>query len=260
MLEEKVFLNIDPSRRTTYQMLEYAGKKVIAQKTGDLLLLKTESFIDIRYNQAHSLNKNFSISDLETIKTFFGDEPFRLKLSGSESDDHILLANGFELKNRGFAMEIDSLDSFQDEFILPDNVKIKAVESEGDLNIFKTIFAAAFDYQVADCERKFGFLEEFILNPEDKKIKFFLLYKNGQAVSSGGYFAFDNFSVENIGTIVSARGKGYAGLMVKFLLQEATKLGYSSACLTASLKGAAVYEKVGFKILSNTKTYILCAE
>jgi predicted GNAT family acetyltransferase len=50
------------------------------------------------------------------------------------------------------------------------------------------------------------------------------LYENEKPVATGAYYAFDTFSIENIGTLPEARGKGYAQIIVKKLLQEAKKL------------------------------------
>ena len=91
---------------------------------------------------------------------------------------------------------------------------------------------------------------------KNKHIKVFVLYENDKPVSTGAYYAFDKFSIENIGTIKSARNRGYAHLIMQILLQEAKKLNYCEACLVASEAGSRVYKKVGFKILAKTNTYI----
>jgi predicted GNAT family acetyltransferase len=50
------------------------------------------------------------------------------------------------------------------------------------------------------------------------------VYENEVPVATGAYYAFDTLSIENIGTLPAARGKGYAQIIVKKLLQEARKL------------------------------------
>jgi predicted GNAT family acetyltransferase len=62
------------------------------------------------------------------------------------------------------------------------------------------------------------------MNPADTHINAFVLYEDGKPVATGVYYAFDTFSIENIGTLPEARGKGYAQIIVKKLLQEARKL------------------------------------
>ena len=63
-----------------------------------------------------------------------------------------------------------------------------------------------------------------LIDTENHHINAFVLYEYEKPVAIGGYYAFDTFDIENIGTIPEARGKGYAQIIVKKLLQEARKL------------------------------------
>ena len=83
----------------------------------------------------------------------------------------------------------------------------------------------------------------------------FVLYDDGIPASTGMYYAFDTFSVENIGTKPSFGRKGYAQIIIKHLLQEAKKLEYAKAYLVDS-KGSQAYINLGFKTLQETMTFV----
>jgi ribosomal-protein-alanine N-acetyltransferase len=114
----------------------------------------------------------------------------------------------------------------------------------------------AFQKTLQQTEQKFWFYDTFLVNSEDTHINAFLLYENGKPVATGAYYAFDTFSIENIGTLPEARGKGYAQIIVKKLLQEARRLWYHQAALVASEMGTPVYKKLGFTILHETTTFV----
>lgn len=257
---EKTLAKIDPSRYTVYQMLDYIKDvlkiKPVQEKINNLYLFKTEPFIDSLYNFVHILNENFSENDLKLIKKFFGDSSYRIKTLENENLNNLLLADEFKLKNTSYVMIVPDLNNRDYNYILPDNVKIKRSDSEDISKDIKSVFVDAYDYLPADYDRKFGFLDQFKSDKNNKHIKSFVLCENGEPVSTGSYYAFDQFSIENIGTIKSARGQGYANLMLKILLTEAKKLEYNEACLVSSEAALAVYQKIGFAVGLKNKTYI----
>lgn len=265
----KILTEIDPSRYTVYQMLDYIKDvlkiKPVQEKINDLILIKTEPFIDSLYNFVHVSNENFSENDLESIKQFFGDSGYRIKTLENENLNNLLLADGFKLKNTSYVMIVTDLNNRDYNYILPDNVRILSSDHSNyfdgsdvkDISEdIKSVFVDAYDYLPADYDRKFGFLDQFKSDKNNKHIKSFVLYENGEPVSTGSYYAFDQFSIENIGTIKSARGQGYANLMLKILLTEAKKLGYNEACLVSSEAALAIYQKIGFAVGIKNKTYI----
>jgi len=142
------------------------------------------------------------------------------------------------------------------DYSLPDNIKILTADNQAVLEDVKSVFCESFKSSPENYNRKHGFLHQLMLDRGDKHIKSFVLYENNIPVSTGAYFAFANFSIENIGTKESARGKGYAGLIMKVLLREAERLKYSQACLVSSESGASVYKNLGFEILAKNDTYI----
>ncbi len=259
MPAEKKLSELDPSRYTVYQILESIRDilqiKIVREKTDSLFLFKTEPFIDSLYNFAHILNEDFSEDDLRLINNFFGNHDYRIKALENDNINKLLLSNGFKLKNSSYSMILDNLSELDCSYNLADNVKIMCSDSVNILKDIKAVFVDAFDYVESDYDRKFGFLDEFRLNSKNNKIKAYVVYENGEAVSTASYYAHDRFSIENVGTIKSARGKGYAALMLKVLLNEAKKLGYNEACLVSSEVALSVYKKIGFKEIIKNNTY-----
>jgi GNAT superfamily N-acetyltransferase len=256
----KALLTVDPSRYTVYQLLDYVKDKVkielIQKDAGNLFFIKTEPYLDSLYNYAHVLDDKFRVDDLALIKKFFGGDAFRIKTLADKASTDILLNNGFTLRDSGYAMRALNLQNLAINYNLPGGVRIEAVTTELSWEHFRAIFSEAFDKTTGEFDEKFGFLKKFVLDQQEKHLNFFVLYENGIPVSSGGYYAFAKFSIENIGTLKTARGHGYASLMIGRLLQEAQKLDYDEACLVGSEMAVSIYQKAGFEILSETNTFI----
>jgi len=267
---EKILIEIDPSRYTVYQMLDSIKDvlkiKPVQEKINNLYLFKTEPFVDSLYNFAHLLNENFTAADLNIIGEFFNGANYRFKTPDNENINNLLLENGFKLKNTSYAMTAADLNNQDYNYTLPSGVKIirsgcpdnsaDAAISKNISNDIKSVFVDAYDYSEADYDRKFGFLNQFKLNNQNQHIKSFVLYENEEPVSTGSYYAYDKFSIENIGTVKGVRGRGYAALILKALLQEAKKLGYNEACLVSSEAALSVYQKLGFKASAKNNTYL----
>lgn len=259
MFIENKISKFDPSRYTVYQMIssisDILNIKIIQEEKKNLFLFKTEPFIDSLYNFAHILDEDFSENDLQTINKFFGDSGYRIKTPENKNINKLLLDNGFKLKNSSYSMVINNLSKLNFDYALTEHIRVDSANTEGILQNIKSAFVDAFDYVSSDYDRKFGFLDKFRLNSEDNKINAYIIYENEEAVSTASYYAYDNFSIENVGTIKSARGKGYAALMLKFILNEAKKLGYNEACLVSSEAALSVYKKLGFREIIKNNTY-----
>jgi predicted GNAT family acetyltransferase len=127
---------------------------------------------------------------------------------------------------------------------LPPNVTVAKVNNAKVLQDYKLIFGEAFNCSLDDTNQKFGFFDNIIMDQNNEHINTFVLYEDEIPASTGAYYAFDNFSIENIGTKKDFRGKGYAYIIMKLLLQEAKRLNYKTACLVASEAGSHVYKNV----------------
>lgn len=258
---DKILSTIDPSRYTVYQMLDCfkdtLNIKVKQAEIDNLFLFKTEPCIDSLYNYAHLFSDQLVVSDLEIIEGFFQSSLYRLKTPENKIINDLLLSQGFKLKNTSYAMEVCNLNKGDYSYSLPENIKIlRSDDKKNILDEAKFVFKEAFTYLSSDYDRKFGFLDQFKGDIRDDHVKTFVLYENDQPVSTGTYYAYDKFSLENIGTISSARGRGYAALILKALLQEAKILGYHQACLVSSEAALSVYKKIGFEVLEKNNTYI----
>lgn len=256
----KKLKEFDPSRYTVYQMLNYT-KDIqnieLEQKCfNNIYLFKTKPFINSLYNYAHIMKENLSENEIIKIRKFFGDKSFRIKIKESEKLEKTLTSNEFTFKDVGDIMVNKNINKEENNSSLERDVKILLVNNKKTLNDYKSIFSEAFNCSIKDTNKKFGFLDKIILDPKNNHIKTFVLYENNIPVSTGAYYAFDNFSIENIGTKKEFRGKGYAYNIMWHLLKEAQKLKYNSACLVASEAGSRVYQKVGFKILTKTNTFV----
>ncbi|MGV8150469.1 MAG: hypothetical protein ACP5NV_01950 [Candidatus Woesearchaeota archaeon] len=249
----------DPSRYTVYQMLGYTrnilGVDLVQEFFRDIFLFKTNPSIDSLYNYAHIFKKSISEEELSRIRDFFGNDPYRIKILEDDVLRQILISYGLTLKDTGYIMVADDVGKRDYEYSLPENVYILPLNNELVLKDYKLIFSEAFNYDLQSTNNKFGFQDGILLNDGDNHINAFVLYENGIPASAGAYYAFDNFSIENIGTRVAFRGKKYAHLIMQCLLNEAKKMDYNTACLVASETGSKVYQNLGFKILAKTNTF-----
>ena len=250
---------IDPSLYTGFEMLKFIGSeigiKVTQLETESLFLTKAEPYVDSKYNYAHVLGNKLDDQDVNQIKNFFGEAKYRIKIFENEDLKKILLNNGFKFKDWGYMMQVKNLLDQSLNLDLSHDVKILEADAKDILKEARLIVSEAFDYYPKECQQKYGFLDKYILDKNNNHFKTFVLYENDQPVSTGSYYAFDTFSLENIGTRESARGRGFADLIVKKLLQEAVKLGYNEACLGASEAGVRVYQKSGFEILGKNNQF-----
>ncbi len=258
----QTLLSHDPSRYVVYQMLNYAIKKLqltavsIQKSLPGLYLSKTEPYVNSLYNYAHVLTDTISTDNLQEIKDFFGDAPFRVKIFENKRLENFFLENEFQFKDTGNIMIAKDLKEFDLDSDLKACVRIVKIRGNQGLDDYKSIFTEAFGCTLEDTNNKFGFLDKTMVNDKDNHINAFVLYENEIPVSTGAYYAFDRFSIENIGTLKSSRGKGYAYEIMKCLMREAKNLKYTEACLVASDSGANVYKKVGFQLIRKTKTFV----
>ncbi|MEK6817365.1 MAG: GNAT family N-acetyltransferase [Nanoarchaeota archaeon] len=249
----------DPSRYTVYQMLDYTKNiqkiKLIQKFSEDIYLFRTKPFVNTLYNHANVMKKSLLERELVEIKNFFGKDTFRIKIPENEKLKEFLFYQGLKFEDVGSIMVNENIHKKEHNYSLVENLEIFPVNNKKTLEDYKSIFSEAFDCSLEDTNKKFGFLDKIILDSKNNHMNAFVLYENNTPVSTGAYYAFDNFSIENIGTRKAFRGKGYAYNIMNHLLKEAQKLKYNQACLVASEAGSRVYKKVGFKILTKTNTF-----
>lgn len=256
----KKILDRDPSRFVVYEMLndvkEQTGLEPVSLETEKMFLFKTVPHTNSLYNYAHIFSGTLDEVDWKIIEEFFCENSFRVKLEENKENEDFLLNHGLRYKSVDYSMGISDLPAEDLSVVLPADCEIKASHEPGVLDDFKKIFCSAFSHPAIDYEKKFGFLDSYMIDESYDKIKAFVLYAEDRPVSAGSYYSFSNFSLENIGTFPEERGKGYAGLIVSYLLNQARVLGCHKACLVSSENGINVYKKLGFKEIIKEVTYI----
>ncbi len=263
MLKKKLFIKkIDTSRYTVYQALDYLAQNnnfhLIEKITDNYYSVKTDPSINALFNMVHILNNKFNKNDLKNILDFYKGSDFRVKVSADSPVEKFLLLNNFKQKGDECADMIYSGKKFTDSDLeIVPNLTLKTVSDKETLKDYKFILSKAFGHDLPIIEKKFGFLDETIIDSKNNHINAFILYNGHTAVSTGSYFAFDYFSSENIATLEEHRGNRYASIIVKKLLIEAQKQNYKIICLLASEKGMNTYKRLGYEITQKTKTFIL---
>jgi ribosomal protein S18 acetylase RimI-like enzyme len=81
---------------------------------------------------------------------------------------------------------------------------------------------------------------------------------NGSGSGSGNGIGEGAF-VTNIGTVPSARGRGFGTLATLATLETARSTGYSTAVLAASVDGRALYLRLGFREYGRLDRYVASA-
>ncbi len=251
---------LDPSRYTVYQMIEYMqermGIQITQLHTEHLFLFKTEPFVNALYNYAHILTESISSDDLDSIRDFFGSDLYRIKC-GDESDSlrKMLIAAWYMFKDTGYIMVAENIQDNNYSFVMPDYLHLEQIKDQDGIDAYLSIAAQAFGNTLESTREKLGFLDSVVIDPNNHHINAYILYENDVPVSTGSYYAFDMFSIENIATLPTYRGKGYAGIIMNRLMQDAQRLGYEQACLVASELGSHVYQKVWFETRMKTVTF-----
>lgn len=253
-------LKYEPSRHSVYELLAYfqgfSNIKLKTEEKAGFFLVKTEPYLDSLYNYAHFIGQSLSASDLKSLSAFFEPNSFRVKIPVEKDNPEVFLAQGFKFKDLSCSMQAAGLKEREIDLACPEEIRISSLSDEKSWTDFKNIFCEAFEKREEEYEAKFGFLKKLLFNKTEKHLRFFLVYENNIPLSAGAYYAFDKFSIENIGTLKIARGRGLAGLMLRFLLLKAKELGYDEACLVASQEAKSLYQKLGFAVLSESNTYI----
>jgi len=256
----KKILDRDPSRFVVYEMLaeikEKTGLEPLSLETEKMFLFKTVPHTNSLYNYVHIFSGVLNEEDLKIIEEFFNGNSFRIKLEENRENEDFLLSHGLRFKSVDYSMIVADLPKESLAIDLSLGAEIKSSYEPGVLDDFKNIFCSAFSHKALGYEERFGFLDSFMLDKDEKRMKAFVLYQDGKAVSAGSYYSFSNFSLENIGTFPEERGKGYAGKIVAYLLNQARMLGCSKACLVSSENGSNVYKKLGFEEIIKEVTYI----
>ncbi len=138
---------------------------------------------------------------------------------------------------------------------LPPGHEIRAVTSMDALADHAAALAAGFemprDWADAFC------VEAMLHRPE---LAFYVGYQDGEPVTSGlGLRTGATIGVYNIATVPSARRHGYGAAMTMRIVDDGAAAGCDVAILQSSTMGQPVYERLGFRTVSEYFGYIEAA-
>lgn len=232
------------------QMIYFAkflpGMELISQP--DATLVQTES-MDDSFN--YVLGAHFEPSTVHTrIESILDlyrrrNLPFSWWVSDIEDTPQLpslLKEHGLSLKetNVGMYLQLDR----EKEFISP---QIKRVAGLRELQEFSRIITEIGGPK--DCYEKIYQPLPALLYQEGAPLEMYLLYDaEGKVITTGLLLFHANVAgIYYIATTPQHRKRGYASLMMKFLINRAKDKGYTIAILAASEQGKPVYQKLGFR-------------
>ncbi len=134
---------------------------------------------------------------------------------------------------------------------LPDGFEVRPVVTMAELDAFRSVVSRGFEIGYDDVAR---FLRPQLL--EDAEVECYLGYWGGEPVASstlvyGGRVA----GIFNVATLPEARKRGFGEALTWHAITRGTSHGCDMASLQASEMGRPVYERMGFRLVSNYKTF-----
>ncbi|WP_031542135.1 GNAT family N-acetyltransferase [Mesoplasma photuris] len=158
----------------------------------------------------------------------------------------VLTTNGFEFLHSYQAMILKTQNWSHEDSL--NNQRVKVVETKSETDIFKNIINQTFDLETIDLE-KYAHINEYNLR---NNVNHAILIKddNDNYVGTGNiYFDSQYAIIDDISVLASARGKGYAKIIMFYLISYAKKIGKESVLLFGTEDGTPVYEKIGFDLI-----------
>jgi len=87
-------------------------------------------------------------------------------------------------------------------------------------------------------------------------LRHFSLYKLGEPIATITLSLINDVArIDDLGTLPEFQGKGYASILMRYVLLEAKKLGARYCFLESSASGLKVYQKLGFESLFENNIY-----
>lgn len=234
------------------ESMRYQASCVSAFKSGSLLTPCNRAII----------NNDIDYAELKKIQSFYVDVPYMLWIK----DDDTAARN--KLIDDGFSYEWScSLMSVDVSELVPktskNGISIRRVEDNDELfNIWIPILTQSFFPDLKTNEyKKYHkqltiFIEYLLSTIPLENLFFYLGFLNDVPVATGMFWKNqDLVGVHWIGTLPEFRGKGVGFEVTHLPLHELKGQGAQRAILFSSLDGHSMYEKMGFKVLSNYEAY-----
>lgn len=106
----------------------------------------------------------------------------------------------------------------------------------------------AFDIRTKVFIEEQGIDKNVEIDGTDKDAKNMILIVNNKPIGTSRLIVIENkMYLGRVAILKEYRKKGYATHMIKFLLDEAKKLGYNEVFIHAQTYAKTFYEKIGFK-------------
>ncbi len=156
----------------------------------------------------------------------------------------LLEENGFRKQFEQVGMSLRLKNSYQE----PKRLQIITVSTESQAELWATIYPRAFGYQIS---------RDILINTLGD-IDYYLALYQDQPVGTAIQFNTNNISgIHGVGVIPEMRRKGFAGEIMRFLLNRAADTEAEYVTLQASDMGKGLYLKLGFEEQFIIKNYRL---
>jgi GNAT superfamily N-acetyltransferase len=139
------------------------------------------------------------------------------------------------------------LNDLASEKKIPNNITISPVKNKNDLLIWEDISFHGFEMPQRVRVQYRTFVFSFDIGSQAPQ-KLFLAYFDGKPVATSLLFMHNNTAgIYYVSTLPAYRNKGLGLLITIAAMQYAKKSGFKNVILQATLLGAKVYKRAGFK-------------
>lgn len=189
--------------------------------------------------------------DYEEVKSAIMDQDFGsvcwvwLQDGESPYENHAPFEeNGLDFHDAYRVMTLE-LDNWELADIKLDKVvELIKVTTEKESKDFSKVIEENFDLATITLDKYEGICE---FCNKDTSGEMYLLKESGVNVACGNiYYENDIAIIDDIAVDVNYRGKGYAKIIMKHLINRSKEMGYKLVCLYATPDGFPVYENLGF--------------
>ncbi|GCE21363.1 GNAT family N-acetyltransferase [Dictyobacter kobayashii] len=166
----------------------------------------------------------------------------------------LLKAHGLSFDETEPAMALD-LQQATEEVPSSTRLNIQLVTNREMVRQWAEVWGCGAPREVTD--QFFQVYSGLPLGPTSPYQLYLGLLDNQPVATFGLFLAGGVASIRYVITIHEARRQGIGTTMTAFAIQEARRLGYRIAILTASPMGFSIYHRLGFRAFSNVSTYIM---
>jgi ribosomal protein S18 acetylase RimI-like enzyme len=158
---------------------------------------------------------------------------------------------------QAMAMSLEGLDERGSDSVRGQAppLRIVRVGSRGELADYARVEAASWTPPDADVLRFYENAAPVLLAP-GSPLRFYVGYSGGEAVAAAELTVAGGVAgLYGIATLEAHRGRGYGSAMTRAPLHDARAEGISIAVLQASVAGAGIYERIGFRRFGDYTEY-----